>query len=386
MSSALFFTDDGNLKTGLYSLTANQFINFYCRNGNRKEYETAVVNIFDFAKHHRATRIIIGGSFITKKDTPNDLDCLIVFADERSIPTFVDCAQMDNISYDIIYASEQNPNTVDTFIKLMQTNIYGIECKGVVEVLLWDALDPWIIRYDPNDEDFEIIKRQYTDRTIIERNKRRGILVAIHGVNTNAAWFSKFVPSANSQGWIVAPFIYDNSPLLLVNPYGRKKAIEKFRDYINELRIKYEEPYISVVAHSFGTYITAKYIEGFKSERLLPVRFENVVLTGSIINPDYDWNGLIPDKVGRVLNIQAEGDEAVRFMPNGNWKRWLMMDKLCGRSAIVGFKHTSANVVNRPIDLLGHSNIFKTDIIDQIILPYLNANNGMGNRELLRNI
>ena len=57
-----------------------------------------------------------------------------------------------------------------------------------------------------------------------------------------------------------------------------------------------------------------------------------------------------------------------------------------GRSAIVGFKHTSANVVNRPIDLLGHSNIFKTEIIDQIILPYLNANNGMGNRELLRNI
>lgn len=386
MSSALFFTDDGNLQTGLYSLTANQFINSYCKNGNRKEYETAVVNIFDFAKHHRARRIIIGGSFITKKDNPNDLDCLVVFADERSIPTFVDCAQMDNISYDIIYASEQNPNTIDTFIKLMQTNIYGIECKGVVEVLLCDAIDPWTIRYEPCDEDFEIIKRQYTDRTIIERNKRRGLLVAIHGVNTNAAWFSKFVPAANSQGWIVAPFIYDNSPLLLVNPCGRKKTIEKFRDYINELIIKYELPYISIVAHSFGTYITAKYIDGFKSESFLPVRLENVVLTGSIINPDYDWNRLIPDKVGRVLNIQAESDEAVRFMPKGNWKRWLMMDKLCGRSAIVGFKHTSANVVNRPIELLGHSNIFKTDIIDHIILPYLNANNGMGNRDAMRNI
>lgn len=142
-----------------------------------------------------------------------------------------------------------------------------------------------------------------------------------------------------------------------------KKTIEKFRDYINELIIKYELPYISIVAHSFGTYITAKYIDGFKSESFLPVRLENVVLTGSIINPDYDWNRLIPDKVGRVLNIQAESDEAVRFMPKGNWKRWLMMDKLCGRSAIVGFKHTSANVVNRPIELLGHSNIFKTDII-----------------------
>ncbi len=41
---------------------------------------------------------------------------MIVFADERHIPTFVDCAQMENLEYDILYSSEQMRNTVDTYI------------------------------------------------------------------------------------------------------------------------------------------------------------------------------------------------------------------------------------------------------------------------------
>ena len=228
----LKYTNDGWLEPGLHHITANQFIDLFCGTDTRKKYEKAVVNIFDYAKAKGATRIIIGGSFITNKETPRDLDCLIVFRTDRQIPSYVDCAQMEEVSYDILYASEQTPNTIDTYIRLMQTTIHGITNKGVTEVALWDAVDPWEIHYQPSEDDLEVVKRAYCDRTIIERNKRRGVLVVVHGINTNAAWLSNLIPDANNQGWIVAPFIYDNPKRLLFTSGLREEVLEKFRAYL----------------------------------------------------------------------------------------------------------------------------------------------------------
>lgn len=378
------YLENGSLIHGLHSMSADGFVQEFCVNGNRKNYERAICNIFDFAKSNGANRIIIGGSFITNKENPNDLDCLIVFNSERNIPSFVDCAQIDNIEYDIIYTSEQMPNTVDTFIKLMSTDRYGRDEKGVVEVLLCNSQNPWKIRFTPNDEDLEVISRIYAERNIIERNKRRGLLVVVHGICTNAAWLSNLVPAVNSQGWIVAPFIYNNPPTLLFNSNEREKVVEQFREWMYTLKSKYQPNSISVVCHSFGTYIMTKYIEGFKSEQFLPIEIESLVLTGSIINPQYDWEINVPCKIGRVLNIQTDGDDAVKYMPNTNWKRLVGMDSLFGQGAIHGIQNISSNVENRKIEILTHSNIFKDDFIETILLPYLNVNNGIGYKESIR--
>ena len=86
---------------------------------------------------------------------------MIVFHDERSIPSYVDCAQVGNLEYDILYGSEQEPRTIDTFIKLMSTDRYGREDRGDVEVLLCDEMSPWEVHYVPNEDDFKIISRVY---------------------------------------------------------------------------------------------------------------------------------------------------------------------------------------------------------------------------------
>lgn len=49
------YTADGYLEPGLHSITANEFIDAFCKNGNRAGYEHAVTNIFDFAKGNGAT-------------------------------------------------------------------------------------------------------------------------------------------------------------------------------------------------------------------------------------------------------------------------------------------------------------------------------------------
>lgn len=91
----------------------------------------------------------------------------------------------------------------------------------------------------------------------------------------------------------------------------------------------------------------------------------------------------MPYKVGRVLNIVARGDDAVKYMPKANWKKLVGMDNLFGQCAIKGFDNQSDKVVNRPLEILTHTNIFKDDFIEQIMLPYLNVNNGIGTKEAL---
>lgn len=386
-SNKMEYTEEGKLKPGIHSMTAGEFIDAYCKNGNRAAYEHAVINIFDFAKYYGATRLIIGGSFITQADTPNDLDCMIVFGDERHIPSFVDCAQMDNIEYDLLYSSEQMSKSIDTYIKLMSTDELGNEDRGVVEVRLRDMLKPWKVVYEPDREDMEIISRVYCERNIIERNKRRGILVVVHGLMTRAEWLSNLTPSANSQGWIVAPFIYDNPPTLLFDNSGREKVVERFREWIYALKQKYRPLTISVLCHSFGTYIVTKYIEGFVSGKgFLPLQIDSLILTGSIVRPDYDWNSHIPRRIGRVLNIVAGGDDAVKYMPKTDWKKLVGMDPLFGQGAIKGVANESSAVENRKFEILTHTNIFKDDVIEQLFLPYLNANNKIANKEGLQEI
>ncbi len=373
------FESNGFLAPGLHPMFADEFIDTFCA-GSRRKYTKAIVNIFDFARYNGATRIIVGGSFVSKKEDPSDLDCMIVFYNERQIPTFVDCAQMDELSYDILYGSEDQPRSIDTFIHLMASKqTYG-EKVGVVEVLLDDRRNPWKIVFQPSEAEMEIISRVYSERTFIERNKRRGVLIAVHGINTHAKWLSNLVPALNSQGWIVAPFIYDNPVTLLASPAQRKKVIEEFREWAYEIRNRYSENgnRISALGHSFGTYILAKYFDGYRSEEFAPISLDSLVLTGSIINPSFDWNALIPFKVNNVLNIVAPGDEAVRFMPAGDWKKIIGMDPLCGKGAIDGIAKTSDKVVNRQIEILTHTNIFKDDFIQRILLPYINANCNSG--------
>lgn len=372
------FDKKGKLLPGIHSMTGDDFIEIFCEKGNRTEYKQAIINIFDFAKDKGAGRIIIGGSFISLKVHPHDLDCMIVFHRDVQIPSFLDCAQMDNIEYDILYSSEQTPQLIDSYIKLVSTDYYGNESKGVIEIILNDNLHPWMVKFAPDDESMDIIHRIYSQRNFVERNKRRGLLVVIHGLCTNAQWLSNLVPTCNKQGWIVAPFIYDNPPTLLFNSNQRAKVVEQFREWIYAIREKYQPEQMSVVTHSFGTYIVTKYIEGFRQEEFLPIEIESLVLTGGIISQSYDWHQNIPLKVGRVLNIVAEGDDAVKYMPKTDWKKLVGMDTLFGQCGIKGFSNVSERVVNRPFQILTHTNIFKDDFIEQIMLPYLNANNGIG--------
>lgn len=93
------------------------------------------------------------------KEVPHDIDCVIVFNREIDIPNFLDTAIIGDVEFDILYASEDNPNIIDSFLNLFQTYKNGVQGKPIVEVLLDERINEWEIHYYPDDDEAEIIKR-----------------------------------------------------------------------------------------------------------------------------------------------------------------------------------------------------------------------------------
>lgn len=110
----------------------------------------------------------------------------------------------------------------------------------------------WIIRHEVDENTFEIVKRAYVGRRFHMLNQPKGVLVTIHGLLSTAKRNSEITPIASSQGWIVAPYLYEtNNVDLLINSSKRQMVLDEFRDWIYDLENRFEEYPISIIAHSF---------------------------------------------------------------------------------------------------------------------------------------
>lgn len=363
------FNPQGFLPEGLHMASGTDFLDKFLFNEYRKNFWGALVNILDWAKYKRASAVFVGGSFVTNAKTPHDLDCLIVFPHEDAIPHKSELLTIESTRLDLQFCAKSDPKILDTFLYLF-THTRGREPVGIIQLDLYGAGKPWQIIFSPDDGDYEIIKRAYINRHYVDHYEPNGILVSIHGLLSQASWNAEIAPIASSQNWIFAPFLYNdvNTADLLINESKAKQVVEKFRDWIYDIQSRYEYA-ISVIAHSFGTYILARYISGFSE--FLPIQLNAAILTGSILNADFDWEKHRGVRIGQVLNEIAPNDQWVKHMPK---MQWISSNVLYGNSGVVGFKKPSEIVVQMTNEIFDHNNVIKRDVIERHWMPFLMAN------------
>ncbi len=80
------FQSDGLLIPGVHKLTGKEFIAAFCQGDECAPFAKAMVDLCDFSITRGATRILVGGSFVSKVPKPHDLDCVIVFEKENQLP------------------------------------------------------------------------------------------------------------------------------------------------------------------------------------------------------------------------------------------------------------------------------------------------------------
>jgi hypothetical protein len=124
---------------------------------------------------------------------------------------------------------------------------------------------------------------------------------------------------------------------------------------LRTLRTKYPNADISIVAHSFGTYIVSQIL----SEET-DIQIHRLQLCGSIISLKYRWDKVVSRITGKVVNDAGTSDY------------WPVMASLLswgyGASGVFGFKTIS--VKDRYHDC-GHSDFFSDEHMSKYWVPLL---------------
>jgi pimeloyl-ACP methyl ester carboxylesterase len=115
----------------------------------------------------------------------------------------------------------------------------------------------------------------------------------------------------------------------------------------------------SIIAHSFGTYIT-----GYAMLKYEDIRVDKVILCGSILPKDFDWATLIArEQVNFVKNEYGVNDfwakVVQRFIPR------------TGDSGYSGFQIVSSTVRQKRFEYFRHSDFFRRGHFETYWLPFL---------------
>jgi hypothetical protein len=132
------------------------------------------------------------------------------------------------------------------------------------------------------------------------------VVFPLHGIRTRAAWQRAFADVAQQAGWncrMEKWFFGRFSLLEFLSPWSRDAKVQWLRNTYDEetsLRgLLNEGDRPSVVAHSFGTYILGNALLKYPY-----LRFDKVILCGSILPCDFPWDGLI--ERGQVHAVRNE--------------------------------------------------------------------------------
>lgn len=140
-------------------------------------------------------------------------------------------------------------------------------------------------------------------------NSYNKIGVTIHGIRTTGVWQKEITPALASHGLIPYHINYGYfwATLFFFRPF-RESQIEAIRRELINLRKDTGASRISIIAHSFGTFIAMEALRRDNGE----LKYDRVVLTGSILPRNFDWRTLFDrELVTAVFNVRATSDWVV---------------------------------------------------------------------------
>lgn len=164
--------------------------------------------------------------------------------------------------------------------------------------------------------------------------KAQTTIISLHGIRTRGQW-QKELQAALEDGNFkhrALDFGFFRA-VSLINPWARERKVKWFLDQYTQIRATAKGP-VSVIAHSFGSYIVAEAMRKYPQ-----IVFDRIVLCGSIIPVNYDWDAVIASRgqAKEVLNQYGKQDIWVRVA------EWAVAD--AGPSGYQGFRKRAGGAV-----------------------------------------
>ena len=192
------------------------------------------------------------------------------------------------------------------------------------------------------------------------------VICPLHGIRTLAVWQKGLSDLAASHGWVcrLDRWSYGRFSLLaFFTPWSREAKLgwlrRQYDAETHDRRLLIEKGQApSVVAHSFGTYIL-----GYTLLRFDFIRFNKVILCGSILPRDFPWDQLIARG-----QVQAVRNEFGVRDPWVKWVRWFVRGT--GPSGAVGFTCQHPRLEQEEFDF-DHGDYFGLDHMEDRWVPFL---------------
>ena len=187
------------------------------------------------------------------------------------------------------------------------------------------------------------------------------VVISIHGIRTTGRWQKELNDVLIGAGFRHVPLDFGFfSALSLLMPWSRSRKVEWFhRTYSEKFAGGGRKP--SVIAHSFGSYIVTRAMLKYDD-----IRFERVILCGSIVSRSYPWRAVLlaRDQADAVLN-EAGGRDLWAAMVE-----WVVSD--AGASGVSGFEDTAdGRLVQLIHERHAHSDYFYRQNYERRWLPFL---------------
>jgi pimeloyl-ACP methyl ester carboxylesterase len=206
------------------------------------------------------------------------------------------------------------------------------------------------------------IERQIAEATLFRGAAipppQEHIVVLLHGMNTHAEWQEALAePIRNEPALIPKVIGYGNfNPIKFWIPLlFRPGRVKKVLTDLEGIRARHPHAHISIVAHSFGTYIVSKILG-----RASKLRLHRILLCGSIIDTDYNWAAVSQQFTEPVINDIGRRDMWPSRAKSSTWG--------FGDSGVIGFQNS---LVRDRHFLYEHSGFLNVKHMQKYWLPYL---------------
>jgi alpha-beta hydrolase superfamily lysophospholipase len=190
------------------------------------------------------------------------------------------------------------------------------------------------------------------------------LVILVHGINTRAHWMNELKPALEKAGFAVAPTSYGKFgiPRFLSFPARREKAIQDvLRDirtaiHVHKLDTGSEPAKMSVISHSFGTYVVGRILTDYQD-----VKWYRVIFCGSVVRDDFPLQNVLHQFARPLLNEVGTEDYLPALAESAGW----------------GYGSIGSNGFNRPpVETrwhhgFGHSDFLTASFCNEFWIPFL---------------
>ncbi|ABW19465.1 DUF6932 family protein [Alkaliphilus oremlandii] len=343
------FNKRGTLSKGIHQCNSSEFIDRFCYGEKtiRSKYKEVLEQLFAFSLSRGSKSIIIGGSFITSKEEPNDIDCMVVLPNEKCCTIQSnELLCVEGCEIDVLFIAESSKDTIYSFLNLFSKDKYDIEV-GMIEIILDEEKDKSTWSDYEDYYSFENLlkaREAYIWRYVIRGVKEKKILVTIMNLKEYLLFNYHISPLVSAAGWIFAPYVYLGQNIL--------EDYKQFKEYITELYYIYETE-ISVFADGLGTFLLGKYLKD--DLKFQKASFDKIILSNALLSSNFDW---IQEagKVNLIINLKDISNKATI---SEKIDKTINQDPLFGTAYKTGFKNINSNIFETNYDYEGCMNYFK---------------------------